>query len=401
MILFMLGVLTAAAGPVTPLTADQAVSQAQTRSATIARSMSNIGRTEGVVSAECGLRNDPTLRGSTAVVGEAWSLSLVQPISLTGEGRAACSGARRTHEAAVATAQRVQLEVAAETRRAWVGAVVARQQRQIAERALAAAQEIEASARKRQAVGEASQLDLRLARLQVERVRTAWMFATVEEGRQLADLSGQVGVEVEGLTLPKDPLSGVVVPVEGDGGRRADGVAAVATASAAAAAVRRERVGTLPAVGLGVFVGEDGDELRAGPSLSVTLPVWRGNTDGRADAHAALVEADAERDATERRVAAERATSGRATRVLEAALADQGGDIPAEAQAALASVVLGYGRGELDLLSTSQLQAEILAGHSAWLRGREVVAYARLDRLLAQGDRRLLGEEGGVELKVR
>ena len=215
----------------------------------------------------------------------------------------------------------------------------------------------------------------------------------VLEGRLLAELSARVGIAADDLALPDEPLAGVAVP--GPGTARSD-VLAADSAAAASADLRRERAGRLPAVALGLFVEEEGTELRAGPSLAVTLPVWRANVDGRAEAVSALAVARSERDATERRAEAEQATAERASMALEAALADQGEDIPAEARAALDSVVLGYDRGELDLLSASHLQAEILAGHSAWLEGRRVVADARLDRLLAEEDERLLGGEGST-----
>lgn len=377
-----------------PLSADQAVVAALSRSPELAEAEAAVARAEGTRRAECGLRHDPTLSASVALVGEAWSASLSQPLSLTGEGLAACASARHAQDAAAARHQRAELEVAAATRRAWITAVVASAEQDLAAQALDVARGILVAARQRQAVGEVSQLDLRLARLQVEQARTAWLSATVDQGRSVTELASRTGLGVDDLDLPGDPLAAAALLGAGQGSvLRSDVVAAGAAVDAATAALTRERSATLGPVELGLFVEEEGPELRAGPSLALTLPLWRGNVDGRAEARADLASAEASHAATERRAAAERSTTRRSSAALDAALADQDVDIPAEARAALDSVALGYDRGELDLLSTALLQAEILDGHGAWLEGRRVVAEARLERLLAEEDRRLLGED--------
>jgi outer membrane protein TolC len=373
------------------LTADEAVAAALSRSPALARARAAVEEDEGARRAACGLRHDPTLGASAALGGQSWSASVAQPLSLTGAGRADCAAARHGQQAAAAQLDRAVLEVAAATRLLWIEAVVAHHKEALAARALDVARRIEDAARQREAVGEVSQLDLRLARLAGEQARAAWMRARVEQGRTRAALATELDADLETLTLPEDPLAGAGTPAGPGAARRSDVVAAEARHSAAAAALARERAGTLAPVSFGAFVEEEGAGLRAGPSLSLTLPVWRGNADGRAAAGGALLAAASARDAAEREAAAQQRVAREVGRALEAALADQGADIPAEARAALESVALGYDRGELDLLTTALLQGQILEGHSAWLDGRGAVAGARVARMLAEEDPQLLG----------
>jgi len=200
-----------------------------------------------------------------------------------------------------------------------------------------------------------------------------------------------VGVTLAELELPDDPLAGASPPLMGGAAPRSDVAAAAAEVEAARAALCREGAGTLPPLQLGAFVEQEGAELRAGPTLKVTVPSWRANADGRAAASADLSIVEAQRDDTSRRAELERDAAAQVKDQVEAALAEQGSEIPAEARAALDSVALGYDRGELDMLSTALLQAEILEGYIAWVEGRRLAAEARLDWMLAVDDSRLLG----------
>ena len=388
MALYLLVALAGAA----PLSADQAVAAALIRSPERAEAEAEVTRAEGALRAATGLPGDPRLSASVAAVGEAWSLSVAQPLSLTGEGLAERTAAQRTADAAAARLTRAGLVVAADTRRAWIDAVVSRQRAALADEALAVATRIEAAAAQRAAAGDASQLDLLMARLQAEEARTHWMIAVVEEGRSAADLAARVGVDLAELELPRDPLAGAPSPSGDHAAPRSDVEAAAATVEAAHAALARERAGTLPPLQVGAFVEQEGSELRAGPTLSITVPIWRGNADGRAAARADLSLVEAQRDDATRRAGTERDAAARINEKLEVALADQGSEIPAAARAALDSVALGYDRGELDLLSAALLQAQILEGYVAWVEGRGLVAGARLDWMLAVEDARLLGE---------
>ncbi len=397
----MLAVLTlavaAAGGPSdAPLSAGDAAVAALERAPAVAEAAAAVRRADGARRAECGLRNDPTVRGAAAVVGEAWSVSALQPLSLTGAGRAACSAARRAHEATRSRLERQRIEVAAEARRAWVDAVTAGAREDLTAHAFEVARGVAGAAGQRVEAGGASVLDLRLARRGVERAPAAGMGAVIEGGARMQARAGVTGVPVDALSLPADPLADAAAaePPARGAGVRSDVAAAHAEAEAARAGVARARAGTLPPVSVGVFVEEEGDAFRAGPVLSLTLPLWRANADGRGAAAADLALAEARADAATRGADAEQVTAERTRAALDAALRDQPGDVPEQARAALDSVALGFDRGELDLLSVSLLQAEILDGHLAWIEGRRLVARARIDALLAAEDAALLRGAG-------
>jgi outer membrane protein TolC len=376
------------------LDAAAAAAAARERSPAVAAARGELVRLGGQREAACGIQSDPTVQASAAVVGEMWSVAVLQPLSLSGEGAAACRAAGHAQDAARSRLVRAELEVAAAARRAWVGAVAAEGQQALAARGLEVAERIAAAARARAAVGEASQLDLRLAVLQVEQARTGWLAARVAAGQQRAALAVLVGEEAlpegaQGLAI--DPLDGAP-PLQSAGpAARSDVVAAQAQVAAAEAELRRQRARTLPPVAIGAFVEEEGPELRVGPRVSLTLPLWRGNVDGRAAAEAALESARSQAAATRQAAAVQHRISTDLGAELEAALAAQPADLPEQARAGLDSVALGYDRGELDLLTAALLQGELLAGHRAWLEGRRVVAEARIAGLLAAEDRRLLG----------
>lgn len=382
--------LTAAMAAAVPLGAEEAVAAALPRSAALAEADAAVTLARGALRAARGPRFDPEVDASLAVVGEAWALDVSQSLSLTGEGLAGQAAARHSLEAAIARRSRVELAVAAEARRTWTEAVVTRQQADLAARALEVARQIEGAAGELVAVGEASQLDLRIVRLHVESARACWMAATVAEGRAMGALAVTVGMEPAAIQLPDDPLAGAPAPVEGSGGARHDLVAAQAELEAARAALAREQAATFAPIRIGAFVEQEEGTLRAGPSLSFSLPLWRANVDGRAEARAGLAVATANLSEAELRAGAEQDRSRAVGAALEAAVAEREIDIPAEARAALEGVALAYGRGELDLLSVALLQAEILEGQEAWLEGRRLVVEARLERLLADEDPRLL-----------
>lgn len=374
-----------------PLSAGEAVERALARSVPVAEVEAEREAAEGRARAAAFLRHDPRVQGSWAAVGESHGLSVTQPLSLTGEGLAAGRSARAGVAAAEALVVRTHLEVAADVRRAWVAAVEARQRRVLAAEAVALAERLRDGAERRLETGEGSLLDARLARLEASEALATWMAAIAAEGADTARLAALVGLPVEGLELPDDPLAGAPAPAEGDDGERSDVLAARHEVEAARAALGRERAAVLPPIGLGAFYEQEGDELRLGPSIAVTVPLWRRNADGRAEARAALGASEARLDARERVAAAEQETTRAVVAQLTAAADRVDTDVPAEARAALESIALGYEAGELDLLSAALLRSEVLRGQRAWLRGRRILAEARIALLLGREDPALLG----------
>lgn len=371
-----------------PLSADEAVAAALERSAVLAEADAAVTRAEGALRAARGLPEDPVLQASVGVVGSVWGVSVQQPVSLAGAGLAERAAAAHALEAAEHRRERARLELAASTRQAWVDTVAARQQAALAEDALALAQQLATAAAQREAAGEASLLDVRLARLQAEKARAAWTVAALAEVHLTAALAASVGASAEALALPADPLEGAPLPGPLPSAPRADLSAAAEAVAAAEAALTMERARSMPAVQIGRFVEQEDGALRAGPRVSITVPLWRANADGRARARGALSTATAQHDAAAREASAAQDATLRLLVVLESQ--EQDADIPAEAQAALESVGLGYTRGELDLLTATLLRAEILDGHTAWLTVRQLTASARIERMLATEDPRLL-----------
>ncbi len=334
-------------------------------------------------------RSDPTVQGRWAAVGDAHGISVSQPVSLTGEGLAAHRSARARVESAASTEARTRLEIAAATRLAWAYAVEARQRVDLAEQALALATRLREGAEAREATGDGSLLDARLARLQESEARSTWMVAVSDEGRRLAELAAWTGVPVDDLDLPADPLD-AMPRVEIEAATRSDLEAAREAVEAARTRLASERAGTLPPLKLGAFYEEEGDELRVGPSVAVTVPLWSRNAEGRAEARAAVDVAESRVAERERVVDAEQSATSRVMNVLERF--PDGADPRQEAEAALESVAIGFERGEFDLLTAGLLRQQILKGQRAWLVGRRVRAEARIGAALAHDSMALLGD---------
>lgn len=375
-----------------PLSADGAVERALGRSVDVAEAEAALEAARGRARAASFLRYDPQISGSWAAVGDSHGLSLTQPLSATGEGLAARRSARAEVEAAEARLQRSRLETAADVRRAWVAAVTARQQRVLSAEAVELAARLRQGAERRLAVGEASLLDTRLARLEESEALATWMAALAEEGEHISTFAALVDLPVGEIALPDDPLQGVPPLADHEALARSDVLAARREVDAARAAVARERAAVLPPVGFGAFYEQEGDELRVGPSVSLTLPLWRRNADGRAAARAEFHATRARLDLLERLATAEQDASRNVVERMSAAAERMDVDVLAEARAALESIALGYDAGELDLLTAALLRSEVLRSQQEWLHGRRILAEARIGLLLANDDRALLGD---------
>lgn len=262
------------------------------------------------------------------------------------------------------------------------------------EQALALATRLREGAEAREATGDGSLLDARLARLQESEARSTWMVAVAEEGQRLAELAAWTGVPVDDLELPTDPLD-AMPRVEVDVATRSDLEATREAVEAARASLASERAGTLPPLKVGAFYEKEGDDLRVGPSLAITVPLWSRNADARAEARAAVDVAKSRVAERERVVDAEQSATARVLGILEGF--PDVADPRMEAEAALESVAFGFERGELDLLTAGLLRQQILEGQRAWLVGRRVHAEARVGAALANDTRALLGNVDGAD----
>ena len=383
----MIGLLCTLAALAAPLSADEAVQQALERSVDLASASATVAAARGDARATALFRSDPLVQGSWAAVGDAHRLSITQPVSLTGEGLAAHRGARAEVAAATAAQTRTRLEIAAATRLAWVAAVEARQQVVLAEQALELASRLREGAEARQRTGDGSLLDARLARLQQTEAQSTWMIAVAAQRARLSELAAWTGLPVDTLDLPDDPLQGMPsVAVQGT--TRSDLEAARQAVEARRAQLASERAATLPPLRLGAFYEVEGEELRIGPSVGVTVPLWNRNADGRAQARAALDVAQSVVAERERVATAEQAASADVLVQLEGM--GEVGDPRQEALEALQSVAIGFERGELDLLTAGLLRQQILEGQRAWLQGRRVRAEARVGAALAHDSQALV-----------
>jgi outer membrane protein, heavy metal efflux system len=372
-----------------PMSASEAVALSVDRSVQVAEAAGRVQAAEGRTSAAGFLANDPTISASVALVGQQLSLSASQPVSLSGQGIAERKSAKAEVDAATWRHRRARLEVAAQVRLAWIAAVESRQRVVFAQTAMHLASQLSAAAERRLETGDGSLLDARIARVEEAEASATWMGAVAQEGDSLMALAAWTGVPLGDIELPDDPLAGAPVPGSGSS-ERSDIAGARSDLGSMRAALTRERAAVLPPVSLGAFYEQEGVDRRVGPSVSLTVPLWQRNADGRSQALAEVDVAAARLRALE--VGAQAELLARRSVVAQlGTVAERDVDLQAEALAALAAIATGYEGGELDLLTAALLRSEVLQGQRAWLRGRRVVAEARIGLLLAAEDASLLG----------
>ncbi len=384
-----------------PVLAEEVVAAALNLSREVAAAEAAVDRAESGLAQARGMRANPTLDVRLGFGLPQHEVSLTQPVSLSGEGLAAARAADASVRAAQATAKRVRLVVAADTRRALVAAIVADATLGLAEELLTLTTTQRSATDARRAAGEASDLEVQLARLD-EAAATADVVAAAGAAQAArAQLSRMTGLPWA-VELPADPDAAMPPAPAAGAARRSDVVAADATAEAAAAAARRERAAILPPVevgvwaqvqNVGVYAGASGVVIprgawqentawTVGPSLTMTLPVFKANPAGRgeaaadaavADAHARAAQVDAEVDA-------ERADDQRA---LIAGVRDLP-DPSADARAALVGLTAAVTAGELSPAEAAQVRSRVM---DAWRRSvgaRTPALEATLDLALAE-----------------
>lgn len=386
--------LLAALAHAAELSAEEAVRAALSSNPTVARADAELIAANGAARQSALLRENPEISGGYAVVGGRVDASVSQPLSVSGEGAADHKSQRARVAAAEADVERTRLEVAAETRTAYVEAVVAHQGAVLAAQAFELATRQLAATDARVRAGEAADLDLRLARLDQAKVAGELLAARSAQAEALSALSTLVHRPVAGDDLADDPLEAAPEPGPPSRGERSDVRAARLAVDAADAAVARERAAVLPPVTLGGFYEADGGGFIAGPSLGVTLPLWHQNQSGVAEARGTAGVARAELAATaalaeaEQRTAADAHADAVTTMAAVPATAD-------DAAAALASIESGARSGELDLVTTILLRDEVVAGQEGLIAARGELATSRITLLLATEDDALL--PGGSE----
>ena len=385
MLFLLFGVALAA-----PLSPDEAVGAAVSSHPDIAVAEAAVTSAKGSARQSAFLRENPDVDVDYGLTGDRVGASLSQPLSLTGEGLADHRSALARLAAAESGLERARLEVAADTRRAYVEAVVAHRAAMLAQAAFDLASRQISAAEERLRVGEASDLDLRLSRLEQAKAAQELLAARAAASSSVARLSTLVRQPLDGSDLASDPLLASPdvdprVPEE-----RSDVRAARLAVDAAEAAVARERAAALPPVRLGGFYENDGGNVVAGPSLGVTLPLWHQNQAGVSAAKGEAGVARAELDSTTARAAAEQRTAAGAHADSVATMANVAATDD-DALAALAAIEAGARSGELDLVTTILLRGEVVAGQRALVAARGDLALARITLLLATEDEALLG----------
>ncbi len=361
------------------MTPGEAVTAALAHDPALAAAVARVVAGEGALAGGAWLRHNPRVSGR--VGDERLELEASQAVSLSGEGLAASRSARAALDSAEATRDRARLVTAAEARRAWLRAAVAKSDAEIAADELAGATRLRGAAEKRVAAGEAADFELRLARL--EEVRAVGLVlrarASLAESRaSLAALTGDPNATAEG-----DPLA--AAPPPGAAGTRDDVRAAVASVEAARAALVRERAATIPAIDIGVFYENDAGRAVIGPTLGLEVPLWQRNPAGRGSARGDLLIAEAEVTSTSARATAEQSASADRMRDLEPLAALLGDDPAGDATAVLAGIEVAWRAGELDIAEATLLRVRALEGRRAWVQARAEVAEARISAALAEG----------------
>ena len=393
---FVLSATSAWAGdPATAdLTHDRAVALALTANAEVRAAEAALLTAEADRSASILLLRNPKVQAWATPDGSRAELSATQPLSLTGEGWHARGVARSSVRSAEARLDRARRVTAADVRLSYIDAVVAIEQARVAQEGTELAGRLRDAVGRKLELGEASALDLRLARLAEAQAVTRLLEARQAEAEALRELAELLATPVKAADLVLDPgaaAPGVTSSSSSDD--RSDVVAAEQALRAAQAELARQRAAVVPpvAVGLGIQV-EDGATF-IGPRVGVTLPLFDRNQRGTkgakgdhsvAESQLAAVRARAE---TEQRTGRDRADE--AERLAEVV----GSDTLEEAEAALVSVERGVLTGEIDLTTAVLLQAQILDGEAAIVSLRGLVADARIDLLLALDDDALLGSD--------
>jgi len=335
--------------------------------------------------------SNPSVDAWTTPDAARADLGVSQPLSLTGEGWHARRGAARSADSARATLRRARRELAANVRLAYAEAVVAAGVVGVAREGLDLAGRLRFGVQRRHEEGEASALDLRLARLAEVQAAARLLEARRREVAALRGLSSWTLTPVTAADLATDPL--VVVPLNSplDVGQRSDVVAADAALEAARAGLRRARAAIVPPLSVGIGAEVEGGAAFVGPSVGLTLPIFDRNQVGRAQASGAVAVAEGRLARAEAMAEIERVTSS--ARLAEAEVAAEtvveGG--LEEARAALASIEAGVLAGEIDLATAVLLQVQVLEGEAAVFTLRGLLADAHIDRLLALDADALLG----------
>ncbi len=374
------------------LAPDEAVKLALTASAEVRAAEAALMVAKADRSASLLLLNNPRAQAWATPDASRAELSATQPLSLTGEGWHARGVARSSVRSAEAALDRARLVTAAEVRLSYIDAVVAIEQARVAQEGTELAGRLRHAVGRKLEQGEASVLDLRLARLAEAQAVTRLLEARQAEAEALRGLAELVATQVNAADLLFDPgAAAPAVTSSSSPEDRSDVVAAEQALKAARAELARQRAAVLPPVAVGVGIEVEDGATFIGPRVGVTIPLFDRNQRGTAAAKGNHAVAESQLAAVRARAKTEQRTGRDRADEAERLAEVVGSDTLDEAARALASVESGVLAGEIDLTTAVLLQGQILDGEAAAVSLRGLVADARIDLLLALDDDALLG----------
>lgn len=376
------------------LSPGDAVAAALSSNPSLAEAKAEYEAARGAVRSSAFLRENPEIDGGYALLGDRVSASISQSISISGEGMNANASAKARFAAAEAALERAKLHVSAETRSAYVAAVVAHRAAALAGSSFELATRQLAATEAKVGVGESSTLDLHLARLEQAKAARELLASGAEEATALAEIGALVGRPIDGNDLANDPLDAAPTPKKGAAQERGDVRSARLAVAAAEAALRSQRSAVVPPLRFGGFYEAGSGEVVAGPSLGLTFPLWQQNQAGVAEARGQVGVAEAVLTATDARAKSEQISASNAAILADTTMAAVSATDD-DGVAALRAIEAGVTSGELDLLTTVLLREQVIEGQLALIQAQGDLSLSRISLLLATEDSALLG--GGTQ----
>lgn len=302
--------------------------------------------------------------GATRALGV--QAHLEQTVEVGGQRGARQTEVARSVDAARARERVAEVESRARARTAYVSALLAAAQLEVAKRLEELATKLEASVETRVSTGAASDIDLRLATLERGRIQRDRFELVQAAGDALAELRGLLALAPEtplALTTPLAAPGGEPPPL-GDAltrarERRAELLALDAQRSELDATLTRLGREALPSPTLFVDLEQDRPgEIFARGGLAIPLPFARRKQGELAVTRAARTNVDVERALGEREVALEVERAWREARNRRAQVEIDENAVVPSAEAALELLTQGWRAGKFDLFRVIQASRE-------------------------------------------
>ena len=375
-----------------PLTPDDVVTAALANDVPLHAAEADAVAARGRIAQSSTLLDNPEFEARVAPLGGGFEVAASQDLSSVGEASAGRREGRASLAAAAARLTRARLVAAAGARDAYAEASAATELAIVAEEGWTLATRLRGAVESKLAAGESSRLDVHLARMREAQAAAVLLEVREREASAQTELATRMGRVPGDRRLLRDPLAAAPEPSRVDAGEveRSDVLGTRAAVAAAEARIALEAGRAVPGIALGIFVERDAGSTTVGPTLSFALPLFDRNQAGRAEARGGRDIARAEAGVAAVRAEAERSLTRRRLDGASEVSHALGDGIRGDARDALASISSGYAAGELDLLDTVLLQAEVLEGEAAAIEVRLALARARLDFLLATDDPALL-----------